>query len=128
MTKFGITYQQQPTGVTCVQTCLAMCLGKDVQEIIKKYGEGAMNTSRLVAALVDEHVYHNQMVSGSMIYQGWYFVCVPSLNIRGGHHQILVHSTDETGLFVFDPSQKERYKENGDDLASWCDLIPFWPQ
>lgn len=126
MTKFGITYQEQPTPNTCIQTCLAMCLNEPVKNIIERYGEYAMNQQGLIGALIKEGVFFNQFVFGSMVYNGWYFACVPSLNIKGGLHEILIHSGDNGDLFVFDPSPKIKYKEDGSDLISWSDLTPFW--
>lgn len=127
MTKYGITYQEQPTPKTCVQTCLAMCLGMSVEEVIEKYGEDPLNQQKLVVALSSEGIVFNQFCFGPMIYEGWYFVVVPSLNFAGGLHQILVHMK-KGEIIVFDPSRGKKYKENGEDLISWADLTPFWPR
>lgn len=127
MTKYGITYQEQPTPKTCVQACLAMCLGIPVEEVIQKYGEASMNQQKLVAALSSEGIIFNQFSFGAMIYEGWYFAAVPSLNFAGGHHQILIH-IERGEIVVFDPSRGKKYKEDGEDLISWADLTPFWPR
>jgi hypothetical protein len=122
---FGLSLQTQPTGKTCVQTCLAMALGIPVEKVIQKYGDDGMNQTLLQYALTECGFVWNHFTEGLMIYEGWYFVCVPSLNKKGGTHQILVHY-EEGEMFVLDPAQGVKYKEDGSDLISWNDLTPFW--
>lgn len=121
----GIVPQQQPTPASCVQTCLAMALGVPVSEVLALYGDKAMNQQRLTAALTECAVYWNQMIHATLIFEGWHFVTVPSLNNRGGNHCILLFS-DGGRLTVLDPSTKETYQRDGSDLRGWSNLTPFY--
>jgi len=122
---FGIIRQQQPSSITCVQTCLAMALSVDVARVIAVFGAAAMNQEQLTSALTRCGVSWNQFIHGTPIFDGWYFAVVPSLNNRGGNHQILIHL--HGGMTVFDPSGATRYRTDGSDLAGWSYLTPFWP-
>jgi hypothetical protein len=123
---FGIVPQTQPTGCTCVQTCLAMALGAPVADVIARYGDEPMNQQLLCAALTECGFIWNQMVTGTMVHEGRYFATVPSLNKRGGFHQILLRWTGADGLLVLDPALGNCYAQDGSDLISWSYLTPFW--
>jgi hypothetical protein len=122
---YGIIPQIQPTPHTCVQTCIAMALGVPVSEIIEKYGDAPLNQYYLTQILTETGICWNQFVFGKMLFDGWYFAAVPSLNFSGGAHQILIHQSFTGMLHVIDPSQKVKYREDGSDLISWSDLTPF---
>jgi hypothetical protein len=124
---FGISLQQQPTTSTCVQTCLAMALNVPVALVIERYGANPMNQRELIAALGDCGFVWNQLMTGELVHRGWYFAVVPSLNRRGGMHQVLLYHTMEEGMRVLDPAIGERYRDDGTDLCCWVDLTPFWP-
>lgn len=124
---FGITLQTQPTHQTCVQTCLAMALNVPVSNVIDRYGRDAKNQEFLLHALTECSIVWNQFTVGTLLYQGWYFMTVPSLNQKGINHQILTRWTFQEGLYVMDPAIGERYKQDGSNLKSWADLIPFLP-
>lgn len=124
---FGIYHQQQPTGKTCVQTCIAMALGVPVEQVIQQYGEDPLNQELLCKALTECGVMWNQFTHGTMLFQGWYFAVVPSLNHRGLNHQILVRWHPGDGLTVLDPAMGDTYKQDGSDLKSWECLVPFIP-
>lgn len=123
---FGITHQTQPTDCTCVQTCLAMALDVPVYEVIVRYGGKPMNQQSLCAALSECKFLWNQMMNGTLVFQGWYFAVVPSLNRKGAAHQVLIHWTEDDGLMVLDPAIGDRYAKNGSDLTSWSYLTPFY--
>lgn len=124
----GLTFQQQPTSVTCVHTCLAMALGVPVAEIIARAGHSALNTFKLCAVLTQCGVTHDLMAFGTLgIFQGWHFATVPSLNRRGGFHQVLIRWHDDDGLSVLDPAIGETYHRDGRDLCSWGEIVIFTP-
>ena len=123
---FGITPQTQPTPSTCVQTCVAMVLSVPVAEVIARYGDGPMNQQLMCNVLTQCGVVWNQMTQGTMVHEGWYLATVPSLNNRGGNHQILVRFTSHDGVCVVDPAIGQRYKQDGSDLRSWSYLTPLW--
>lgn len=124
---FGLTHQVQPTGGTCVQTCLAMALSVPVADVINVFGDKPMGDLSLHRALDACQLHWNQLNYGNIIFEGWHFVVVPSLNKLGAHHQILLHWSSHHGLAILDPAINQRYKQDGSDLISWSNLTPFWP-
>lgn len=117
-----LKHQYQPTPYTCVHACLAMLLDKPVEEVVEEVGyPNGMRQQELLACLDHYDLMHAPTLFGKLWF-GWQLVCVPSLNNRGGLHQILVHY--EKGKYtVLDPSPKIQYKEDGSDLAGWCDVV-----
>lgn len=124
---FGITRQRQPTKDTCVQTCIAMALGVPVANVIDRYGGEAMNQELLTKALTECGVIWNQFTQGTLLFQGWYFAVVPSLNRRGMNHQVLVRWTEREGITVMDPAIGDTYAMSGSDMLCWECLVPFYP-
>jgi len=122
----ALVHQTQPTPYTCAHTCLAMVLGRPVEEVMHEVKELAgMNTHDLLNALERYGVMHALTMFGAL-WSGWQLVTVPSLNVRGGTHKVLVHW--EAGKYhVLDPSPKIRYAEDGSDLNSWHDVILVRP-
>lgn len=107
-----------------------MALGIPVADVVEYYGPEPMNQQKLTAALTECGIYWNQCTNGNLVHSGLYFAVVPSLNIRGGMHQILIdYDSDRgcNGIRVFDPSSGQRYAADGSDLLSWSDLITFQP-
>ena len=85
-----------------------------------------MNTRDMIRALEHYNVMHALTMFGALR-SGWQLVTVPSLNVRGGTHKVLLHWED--GKYrVLDPSPKIRYAEDGSDLDSWHDVILVRPQ
>ena len=120
--------QKQPTSITCVQACLAMALNVNVQKVILTFGERSMNQQALTCALTQCGIVWNQFTMGTLMFDGWYFAVVPSLNHVGGNHQVLLCWEHETGkLKVLDPAIARTYKEDGSDLVSWEGLTAFLP-
>jgi hypothetical protein len=86
-----------------------------------------LNQQKLTYILTDCGIIWNQFTTGVMVYEGWYFVAVPSLNTPGGMHEVLIHYSIDDGLTVLDPSPHRKYNSDGSNLKSWSDLTPFWP-
>lgn len=124
------TLQQQPTPVTCTQTCLAMALDVPVADVIARFGDRGMTHQEFLAALEACRFTYNQFMLGALIVTGCYFLTVPSLNVRGGHHKLLIHYDADagcSGFTVFDPSPKIAYQADGSDLVSWSSPVLFHP-
>lgn len=122
--------QKQPNPVTCTQTCLAMALRVPVEQVIERFGDGGMSHQQFLIALETCHFTYNQFMLGSLIASGWYFLTVPSLNLRGGHHKVLVHYDADlgcSGFTVLDPSTLQTYQPDGSDLVSWSSPVLFIP-
>jgi hypothetical protein len=124
---FGIIPQTQPTDVTCVHTCIAMCLAVPVQEIIERFGHLELTQPGLINVLHQCEVIYDQLVFGTLIFESWYFAGVPSLNASGGMHEILIHRRAPQKYTVLDPSRHIKYERDGSNLKCWTDLVPFVP-
>jgi hypothetical protein len=102
-----------------------MVLGRPVEEIVEEIGHPTgMNQQGLLAVLHQYDVMHAMTMFGAL-WTGWQFVVVPSLNVRGGMHQVLLHF--DRGYTVLDPSPKIRYKEDGSDLNTWTEVVLVKP-
>lgn len=83
-----------------------MIVGAPAQYIIDKfhdrYYKHGEPISRFLLELGVEYEAFNTLDRTSIIEEGVYLVTVPSLNIQGGQHQIVI-VTDDTLYRVFDP-------------------------
>lgn len=130
----NLKLQAQPTPWSCVQTCLAMAMAVPVADVVKVYGDKAMNCVSLWHAIQECRIEANQFVFSPMIVSGWYFVAAPSLNKGGMMHQLLVHLDADfgcSGLTVLDPMAlvdgEKAYAKDGSNLRSWSPPILFIP-
>jgi len=134
MTEFidRVNFQQQPTYNTCVSTCLAMILNVDCNEVIDefhgKYWDYYESDRVIVSSFLSKKGVEFDYCSFEQQpdTEGIYLVTVPSLNIKGGNHNILwvVESSGEEGLFfqrILDPAagrDDKYYYTNIDDLLN----------
>ena len=123
-----IKLQQQPTGITCTQTCLAMLLDEPVEEVIKVCGNQGMSNIEIHIALDKFRFTWNALVYPSLLWAGYYLVSTPSLNIPGGMHCVLLETTDDDGIpKVYDPNEDKEgklfYKKGITDIKSWSEAI-----
>lgn len=136
-----IKHITQPTNNSCMTTCAAMILGKDVEWILDNHEEVYNGTVWLDDLLRHENIrfYYGHpreaVISGHCLA----LITVASLNHEGGLHQVLVMRTDYKGevtFQVFDPMRgygnNYRYyvapgeveSNNEVELRSWMvDLI-----
>lgn len=117
MTFPRIKHQSQPTSNTCVTTCLAMLAGKPVSELIAQgfhhsYAVGDASYRKLFEKLGLKFKSFDTAERNSMMLDGGvYLVGVPSLNIQGGMHEILVEiSADGGGWTILDPNYMAQHK------------------
>ena len=101
-----IKHQTQPCTVSCVATCLAMLVDEPVQGLIERfharYRAGATSMRQLLEELEVPFRSFDSCDLPMLEHEGAYLVSVPSLNIQGGMHQIIIEVTDEN-YQVFDP-------------------------
>lgn len=101
-----IKHQTQPCNTSCMSTCLAMIVNKPAQEIIDKYHARYRGESiSLRQMLNDLQVPFKSFDSADhtlLSEVGAYMVSVPSVNIKGGLHQIVIEVRDFDYL-VHDP-------------------------
>lgn len=126
----------QPTDNSCVSACLSMISGIDIDKIMEVFHDSYYNHETTIYAFLDLHnipylIPDAKLPEKNFLWGGHtYLLSVPSLNIEGGLHAILVQY-DGDKLFIFDPqkgnSDKKYYadctltenKVNGVALTSW---------
>ena len=126
----GLTRQVQPSPMSCAQTCIAMAMDVPVADVIKLLGDKGMTQRQLLSALDRFGLVWNRLVFDTIVHTGWYFASVPSLNVKGGMHQVLVHFDYErgcSGITVMDPSARIAYDQRGADLYCYRELVIFRP-
>lgn len=108
-----INLVEQITNDSCVTACLAMVTGLDVHEIYREFHEDYFvkhtQTIHRYAAqkgvdLAPVHTCYNSLAE-----PGVYLVTVPSLNIVGGLHEIVIDTRDGF-INIYDPVRKGRYR------------------
>lgn len=101
-----ITHQMQPCNVSCMSTCLAMLLDEPAEGVIEqlheKYRSGTVSLRALFDELSVPFKSFDSCDLAPLIDVGAYMVTVPSLNIQGGMHQIIIEVTEDD-YFVVDP-------------------------
>lgn len=106
--QFLISIQTQPCPVSCVATCFAMVAGIPASIMAEKFHARYRNDEISIGDILRElEIPFSDYPSSdrnSFRDEGVYLVSVPSLNIRGGMHQIVIEMTSEGLWSVFDPN------------------------
>lgn len=104
-------HQMQPTSNTCVCTCLAMLLDKPAREVIREWHPPFFETMELSlgevlkAAGVVCIEPKTEERFGGLESHNIYLVTVPSLNVPGCFHQVIVDYRNPAQARVLDPAQ-----------------------
>lgn len=103
-----IQHQTQPTFNTCMATCLAMLAGRPAAEVAEQWhSRFELEGARFSDALDSFNIMHfpcdahHQKLLNSVIY----VLTVPSLNITGGLHMILLVCEEGKRPVVYDPAK-----------------------
>jgi hypothetical protein len=123
-----VTLVTQPTPKTCCHACLSMVSGVPVDELVEKFGNDGMSEQEFIEAISDLGLSWNKFCFNTMFADGTYSVTVPSLNIDGGLHKIVIIIVD--GIWtVLDPNNgldgKLYYGFDGCPLRSWGEVYFF---
>lgn len=104
---FIIQHQTQPCPVSCVATCIAMITDFPANQVIeafhKEYREGDLSIGDMFRRIGLAFKSFDTAERQSLDEDGVYMVSVPSLNIRGGMHQVIVEIADGEWT-VLDPN------------------------
>ena len=119
-------YQDLPNN--CVSACLAMISGKSVNEVTAEFHDGYHNRDidiyeyldALGIRFIKKYPCEKQTLKKGFVY----LLAVPSLNIVGGMHEIVVDfSGDDAVILDPAPEEKNRYEDFGQSgtgrLCSW---------
>ena len=115
----------------CASACIAMILNEDVETVTKEFHDKYIGQKLEVHEYLEsKNIWFRRCLAGerSVTIGFVYILGVPSLNIKGGSHYIVVECV-EGGWFVYDPNDgkegKYSYsKLNTDDdfylpIVSW---------
>ena len=112
-----IKQQVQPTPITCVSTCMSMILGVPVEEVINEFHEKYYTECSITCAkylqskgLTVERMYAD-FSPKNIDYNTVYGLIVPSLNIEGGTHMVLMEVDSEGNWCIYDPNYKKESKK-----------------
>lgn len=103
---------KQPTKQSCVHACLSMVTGIPVGHIIKRFGSRPLSKNDELIVLTEMGIYPITLpvsVQPLMVLGNIFMVTVPSLNIKGGNHAVVVEVTQDMDINVYDPSPSEHY-------------------
>lgn len=128
-----IQFQQQPTKTSCMSACVAMVSGQPVEDVVQRWHESFHDKTSWLDDALDFYkipYFYGSQRKGELLYGFVYFLTVPSLNIKGGLHQILMSLTADRGIEVFDPNKGRKGcmyyvwggEQGGDQfvVTSWC--------
>ncbi|MNG79336.1 hypothetical protein D3C81_442040 [compost metagenome] len=104
-----IVHQTQPCQTSCVATSFAMLTGLPIGSLSwlhKWYREEDASLSEILSRIdmpfIDKRTSERWNLDIEFV--GVYLATVPSLNIKGGYHQVLIEMTDDTWI-VHDPNR-----------------------
>lgn len=103
-------FVMQPTSDTCTSACLAMLTGIEVQTVINEFHAGWKSTENKInpsTYLAEKSVPHsacNDPFNNLLEWGSVYLLTVPSLNIDGGLHHIVVDLRNDAEI-VLDPNK-----------------------
>lgn len=127
MSDFMIEHQMQPCPISCVTTCMAMIVGCPVSDLMgmhEEYHATNLSIRQILDRLGIPFRSFDSADRQSLGDEGVFLASVPSLNIQGGMHQVIVEMLDDGDWRVCDPNQGRGDRlyytslvETGDDKA-----------
>lgn len=103
-----IKFVQQPTLDTCTSACLSMITGIDVNEVIRDFHDEwknhKTNPSEYLSHKSIQHVVNKDVFNHTLEFGFAYLLTVPSLNIDGGLHHIILDLSGDLEK-VYDPNK-----------------------
>lgn len=104
-------YKNQINDKSCVHACLAMITGKSVIEIWDRF-PFPLTPKHELTLLIESRLWPvcQQHFSNQFPMCGLYLVSVPSLNVEGVNHRVVV-SVRETDVICYDPQKGREGKK-----------------
>lgn len=124
---FIVEHQTQPCPTSCVTTCMAMITGCPVGVLMGMHDEYHATNLSVRQVLDRLGIPFRSFDSADRVSlgdEGVFLVSVPSLNIQGGMHQVVIEMLGDGDWRVYDPNQGRGGRlyytslvETGDDKA-----------
>jgi hypothetical protein len=109
-----INHVMQTEDKNCMSACIAMVTGIDIDRVTKEFHKGYCDCN------IDPHEYlayvgmpFRRCMAGErgLMHNHIYFMCVPSLNIQGGLHEVVAQINNDGTWYILDPNMgKENRK------------------
>lgn len=98
---------RQPTPYTCVHACLSMVTGVPVRDLMERFGNHGLDRETEETVLTEYGIYPEGLPIGMMWeFGGVRFVTVPSLNMPGHTHRIVIVQNEAADEWhVYDPNR-----------------------
>lgn len=114
----------QPTGDSCTSACLSMLTGIDVNQVVEQFHKDWQTNQSDPSEFLSKHgirsYAHNKVFDHRLDWGTIYLATVPSLNIEGGLHHILIDLSGDK-IRVLDPNNG---KEGKRYYVEWyCDNL-----
>jgi hypothetical protein len=105
-----IKHQMQPTPDTCTSACLAMILDVPVANVVeffhKDWTDGKTDPAHFLVRNLAKIQIHREPYNNTLLFGKVYLLTVPSVNITGRNHHIIVDMRHGEGKeIVYDPNQ-----------------------
>lgn len=113
--------EKQTRSDNCVCACIAYLTGKPVQEITDLYHSDLWSNRLNISDILEAEELNFKMLSPeqSSVYPGTvYLACVPSLNLPGSFHAIIIDTRSDE-VEVLDPAEEGKERYSPDNLTSW---------
>lgn len=127
-----LNHLTQTQDLNCASTCLAMILDFEVNEVTEQFHEKYVNQEMEVWEYLDlqKIEYRRCMADERKLKSNCvYIMSVPSANIVGGNHYIVVQTTEDgKNWYILDPNKgKEGRKVYGEDIDinGWTPSFEF---
>ncbi len=126
-----LVHQTQPTSDTCVHACIGMLCGIPAIEVREKYSphHQPILWDEVAGILKENKVESIRYASNWLPWNRVFMISVPSLNIAGRLHAVVIVSRDEN-MDIYDPNWgKKGMKSYGVDcdITSYGDIIEVFP-
>ena len=128
--KREILFVQQPDNLTCTVACVAMIAGVSFDDALFAHidlGKPPYAENESMIALVRLGVFSRKQIDNQLIEGRLYMADVPSINVLGVMHAIVIDTRNKDSIKVYDPQQgKENIKHytyeilQGFSNLIWC--------
>ena len=105
-----VKFVRQPSARTCVQACLSMVTGVPIADLIERLGDRGLDRETETTILTEYGIFPELLpVEHVWLFSGVYLMTVPSLNLLGHTHRIVVFEDGENDLWkLYDPNRGRR--------------------
>ena len=108
--RIQVKFVRQPTQLTCIHACLSMVTGVAVAELIERFGNHGLDRETEITVLTEYGIMPELLPEEhAWLFSGVYLMTVPSLNMLGHTHRIVVFEDVAANAWkIYDPNRTRR--------------------